>query len=90
MGRRAQSLYCAIPATAKRRNKAIAPYGPADASQGENQKDTEKRETIIAGGGSAGRSWPTGLSASSASKVLLCEAGQDMPPGNEPPEIGDS
>ena len=30
------------------------------------------------------------LSASSASKVLLCEAGQDTPPGNEPPEIRDS
>src|SRR5256885_12814956 len=27
------------------------------------------------------------LSARSANKVLLCEAGQDTPPGNEPPEI---
>src|SRR3979411_3505104 len=30
------------------------------------------------------------LSARSANKILLCEAGQDTPPGNEPPEIGDS
>ena len=30
------------------------------------------------------------LSAKSANKVLLCEAGQDTPPGNEPPEIRDS
>jgi 5-(hydroxymethyl)furfural/furfural oxidase len=30
------------------------------------------------------------LSAGSANKVLLCEAGQDTPPGNEPPEIRDS
>ena len=30
------------------------------------------------------------LSARSATKVLLCEAGQDTPPGQEPPEIRDS
>src|SRR5712675_2200294 len=30
------------------------------------------------------------LSARSANKVLLCEAGQDTPPGKEPPEIADS
>jgi 5-(hydroxymethyl)furfural/furfural oxidase len=30
------------------------------------------------------------LSAKSAKKILLCEAGQDTPPGNEPPEIRDS
>src|SRR6478736_879412 len=30
------------------------------------------------------------LSAKSANKVLLCEAGQDTPPGNEPAEIRDS
>src|SRR5262245_57457407 len=30
------------------------------------------------------------LSARSATKVLLCEAGQDTPPGKEPPEIADS
>src|SRR6478736_5614127 len=30
------------------------------------------------------------LSSRSANKILLCEAGQDTPPGNEPPEIRDS
>ncbi|WP_428675472.1 GMC family oxidoreductase [Reyranella sp.] len=30
------------------------------------------------------------LSAKSANKVLVCEAGQDTPPGAEPPEIRDS
>src|SRR6187200_149034 len=30
------------------------------------------------------------LSAKSSNKVLLCEAGQDTPPGNEPAEIRDS
>jgi 5-(hydroxymethyl)furfural/furfural oxidase len=47
-------------------------------------------DTIIVGGGSAGSVITHRLSARSANKILLCEAGQDTPPGNEPPEIQDS
>ncbi|MBB3896765.1 GMC family oxidoreductase [Roseococcus suduntuyensis] len=47
-------------------------------------------DTIIVGGGSAGSVLAHRLSARSHHRVLVCEAGPDVKPGEEPPEIRDS